>query len=342
MVAMQAPSSSAVQQSVMSANFNSTMLFTYLMASNRDQQHRTLISVTITILFVSCACIFALQWRFMEWVAITSDGETRPTIFIATMSDCPLWAHVIVVTLQYTLLVVSDGLLFTITVDIESLTKHNGIDMEVFPCVGKVAAHGRSPISVPFSRNRQARTRISLAIIGNVPAALLGGPIALLMDRVQSAALFVSFFTTTITTALIGYRIYNLSKQGNNPSTKSRVKHITKILLESSTIYCIVLLVNAIVAVIPSASYLAESPVNISSFYVQIVLYVVSGLAPTIVVARIALANSGNSRVSTLTTDMSGMHFEGGYVSQMGPKIEDDGTRTASHSVTDCRTGGSI
>ncbi|KAH9478081.1 hypothetical protein JR316_0010318 [Psilocybe cubensis] len=231
------------------------------------------------------------------------------------MSNCPLWAHVIVVTLQYTLLVVSDGLL-------------------IWRCFHVWGCSLRS-VAVPIAF-LLVETGISLAIIGNVPAALLGGPIALLMDRVQSAALFVSFLTTTLTTALIGYRIYTLSQQGNNLSTAKRVKHVTKILVESSTIYCIVLLVNAVVAVIPSASYLAESPVNISSFYVQIVLYVVSGMAPTIVVARIALANPVNGRKETLTTDLSGISFEERYISsQLEPKTNGEGTRADTSSVSE-------
>lgn len=59
-------------------------------------------------------------------------------------------------------------------------------------------------------------------------------------------------------------------------------------------------------------------------------------MAPTVVVARIALANPSNSRVSTLTTDMSGMQFEGRYMnSQLEPKIDDEGTRTITSSLAE-------
>jgi hypothetical protein len=79
-----------------------------------------------------------------------------------------------------------------------------------------------------------------------VPPAL-----AVTLNNLQSAALFMSFGTTLVTTLLIAYRIYSASKQ-QLPSSR-RFNNIIDIVVQSGAIYAFSQLAYAIAGVLPGS-----------------------------------------------------------------------------------------
>jgi hypothetical protein len=72
------------------------------------------------------------------------------------------------------------------------------------------------------------------------------------MNDLLAAALFMSFATTLVTTVLIAYRIYSVSKQ-KVPSSR-RFNNIIDIVVQSGTIYAFSQLVSAIGFVLPGSN----------------------------------------------------------------------------------------
>ena len=66
----------------------------------------------------------------------------------------------------------------------------------------------------------------------------------------DSAGLFIAVALTTWTTLLITYRIYSTSKDSKSRE-KSRFRNILEIITESSILYSLVLVANALIAAIP-------------------------------------------------------------------------------------------
>lgn len=148
---------------------------------------------------------------------------------------------------------------------------------------------------------------------------------AVLGNNISSALIFVSLGTTVLTTFLIGYKIHSTSRL-NGPSSKKFFNRVVVLVVESAAAYSLVLFLNAIIAVVPSFLTLG-SPLYEAEYYVDAVLIVVAvcsfyyssddpfsltydqGMAPTILVARIALTNPNNTVTSVPITDISGLQF---------------------------------
>ncbi|PPQ79228.1 hypothetical protein CVT25_002831 [Psilocybe cyanescens] len=125
----------------------------------------------------------------------------------------------------------------------------------------------------------------------------------ILFNNITSALTLVSLGTTAITTFLIVYRIYSASRL-NVSSSKRLFNRIVVIMIESAAAYTLVLFLETIIVVVPSFN---NSEV---SYYVQAVLSVVAnqGMAPTVLVARIA-TNDNNTIESSTITHISGLQF---------------------------------
>ncbi|PPQ85448.1 hypothetical protein CVT25_006285 [Psilocybe cyanescens] len=131
---------------------------------------------------------------------------------------------------------------------------------------------------------------------------------AKLFNNITSASIFVSLGTTMITTFLIGYRIHSASRANSTPSRRL-FNRVWVIFIESAAAYALVLLVDAICYVLPSFTVLG-SPLVVVGYYVDPVLFFITnqGMAPTILVARIALTNPSNT-VAPTVTHISGLQI---------------------------------
>ncbi|PPQ80388.1 hypothetical protein CVT25_001705 [Psilocybe cyanescens] len=130
---------------------------------------------------------------------------------------------------------------------------------------------------------------------------------AILSNNVSSALSFILLGTTVATTCLIGYKIHSASRSNDLPS-KRLFNRVVVLVVESAAVYSLVLLLNAIIAIVPSFNWFG-SPLGEVQYYLGVLLTVVSGMAPTILVARIALTNPNNTVASAPMTHISGLQF---------------------------------
>jgi hypothetical protein len=72
-----------------------------------------------------------------------------------------------------------------------------------------------------------------------------------ILDELLSAALFITFGTTVVTTILIAYRIYSVVRQDGVDNSKRRFVHVLEVLIQSSAAYSLASFVNAVSGIIP-------------------------------------------------------------------------------------------
>uniref|UniRef100_A0A8H7XPS6 Uncharacterized protein n=1 Tax=Psilocybe cubensis TaxID=181762 RepID=A0A8H7XPS6_PSICU len=118
-------------------------------------------------------------------------------------------------------------------------------------------------------------------------------------NDMQSAQALISFATTIISTFLIAYKIHKLSTPSSS-SSRNLFKHIVMILVESAAVYSLSILVFAIFNLIPATDNLHYS-LSYAKLCTQVIVTVIGGMAPTILVARVALPRSDGSFASTIS-----------------------------------------
>lgn len=113
-------------------------------------------------------------------------------------------------------------------------------------------------------------------ILAGLSTLTAGGPNHNLFNNIESALTFTSVATTLVTTFLIGYRIHRHFRNNLEPSRSNGLfKHISKLVIESASIYSLVLLMDAISIVVPPFNVLGTSWANIE-YYIESVLIVVA------------------------------------------------------------------
>ncbi|PPQ91226.1 hypothetical protein CVT25_001184 [Psilocybe cyanescens] len=127
-----------------------------------------------------------------------------------------------------------------------------------------------------------------------------------LSNNLTSALTFVSLGTTVTTTFIIGYRIHSAFQVHGSPSRRL-FNHIVTIIIESAAAYSLVLILEAIFIVIPLSTVLG-SPWSEAVYYFEVIDIVVTsqGMAPTILVARIAVTDTNSTDASCTLTHVSG------------------------------------
>ncbi|KAH9480001.1 hypothetical protein JR316_0006598 [Psilocybe cubensis] len=139
-----------------------------------------------------------------------------------------------------------------------------------------------------------------------IPSYFMSGSSNLARD-VKTTLSFVLVATTVSLTFLIGYRIHSVSRTIGNLA--SRYTHIVTIIMESSAVYSLVLFLYALTFLPAFDSDNLESPLSQGRFYISASLTLASGLAPTVMVLRLALSTTDNSATNVIT-HMSSINFE--------------------------------
>ncbi|PPQ85449.1 hypothetical protein CVT25_006286 [Psilocybe cyanescens] len=259
----------------------------YLYMSKKPASvNRRIVLSAISTLHLLCLSQFILEWYSID-MNVVVNGDTRETIFVSTMEGGPPWAWVFSVFLTYSSIVVSDGLLI----------------WRCYHIWGRSLRIILVPVALFVAESCLFVATTALAgVNGQLPSDIH----AKLFNNISSASIFVSLGTTMITTFLIGYRIYSASHANGTPSRRL-FSRVWVIVIESAAVYSLVLFVGAIYDVLPSFTVL-ESPLVVVGYYSEPVLFVVTGMAPTILVARIALTNPSNT-VAPTVTHISGLQF---------------------------------
>ncbi|PPQ88151.1 hypothetical protein CVT25_005117 [Psilocybe cyanescens] len=263
--------------------------------------NRRVVLSAISALYLLCLSQFIEQWYSID-LDIVINGDTRETTFISTVEGGPTWVWVFADFLTYSSFVVSDGLLI----------------WRCYHIWGQSLRIILVPVALFVAESCLFVASIALA---GTNGQLTSDVNAKLFNNITSVSIFVSLGTTMITTFLIGYRIHSASRANGTPSRRL-FNRVWVIVIESAAVYSLVLLVDSICYVLPSFIVLG-SPLDVVGYYVEPVQIFVTNqrMAPTILVARIALTNPSNP-VAPTVTHISGLQF--------GSQHESSGSRDTS------------
>ncbi|PPQ93632.1 hypothetical protein CVT25_000818 [Psilocybe cyanescens] len=288
-----------VQENQISANLNSSMFLNFLMgiytmvyggtmylylSKKPANLNRLIVLSTISVLYLICFLYFIVQWYFLDWVVVVN-GDTRESIFLSTVGDGLEWTWILNDFLQISMFIISDGLLIWRCYHVWG----QSFWAILAPLILLVAEFGLFVATTAFN-----------AQFGWITSDAN----ATLFNNISSALIFVSLGTTVIVTFIIGYRVHSTSRI-HHLSSRRLYNHIVIIIIESAAAYSLVLLFEATLGVVPS-SVVFGSPWSDAVYYVEVILTVVSGMAPTVLVARIALTDSNSTDASGARTQISG------------------------------------
>ncbi|PPQ92897.1 hypothetical protein CVT25_010452 [Psilocybe cyanescens] len=276
-----------VQENQIRANLNSSMLLNFLMVSKKPvNSNHCIVLSAISVLYCLCFLYFAVQWYYLDWVLVVN-GDTRESIFLATVVDGLDWIWVLCGFLANSMFIISDGLLIWRCYHVWG----QSFWAILAPLIPLVAECGLSVATTVFSAKFSSATSDANFILFN---------------NISSALIFVSLGTTVIVTFIIGYRLHSASRI-HHLSSRRLYNHIVTIIIESAAAYSLVLLFEAITVVVPSGAVIGSS-LQYSSYYMDGILTAVSnqGMAPTVLVARIALTDPNSTDAPATLTHISG------------------------------------
>lgn len=118
------------------------------------------------------------------------------------------------------------------------------------------------------------------ALVGVTSSNLVTQKQSRIFDAILSTANFISVGTTMVGTFLISYRIYSVRKHTGN--SVQRFRHILEIVIESSAMYSLSLLVEAIAEILYIDAALA-TPIFAAVSYSSALGFVISVRVSTLV-----------------------------------------------------------
>ncbi|PPQ79586.1 hypothetical protein CVT25_003467 [Psilocybe cyanescens] len=293
-----------VEKDIIGANLNSSMLLNFLMGvytmvyagtmylylskKAGSSISRTVLSA-ISVLYLLCVSEFVIQWFFLD-LTIVDNGDTRESIFFQTLGGSPDWIILLSDFQFYSALMVSDGLL-------------------IWRCF-HVWGRSFKVVSVPLLLFiGEFGLFCAEMILAGLSTRITGGPNTNLFNNIESALTFASAGTTVVTTLLIGYRIHLTSRiQVSSSTASSKFKHVLRLVIESAAVYSLVVILDAISIVVPPFTN-RESPFAEVEYYVESVLIIIAGLAPTVLVARSTRSNTSSTTHKSKSTCVSGLRF---------------------------------
>ncbi|KAF8887243.1 hypothetical protein CPB84DRAFT_1849891 [Gymnopilus junonius] len=320
------------EQSENGSNLHSTILFTFFMGIYtmvyfgtlylylaRKTAQRHIVIATITALYIFNVIIFAGQWWLIQWEFITN-GQTQDSIYVAYMFVSPEWLNLVIDVMSVLTIVLADGLLIWRCYYV----CNRSIRILALLLVLWIAEFG---ISVS-----------SLAIQGVIGGTNATHQLAVEANDLVSAQYFMSFFTSVVATCLIAYKIISVSKQSVTIGISSgrQFRHILDIVVQSSVIYSLALLLIAIGFVLPEEVGDGRNTRGIAFFnYSTALAYAISGLAPTVMVARVALLATDRPDPSS-GPHLSNLNFGGNSTSYSdAAEVQENSTvNSNSHPVS--------
>ncbi|KJA18640.1 hypothetical protein HYPSUDRAFT_44996 [Hypholoma sublateritium FD-334 SS-4] len=300
MVSIILPSTS-VQERVISMRVNSGMLsillvgiytslylgtaFTYF---NRQSSRSLLVLAAITILYVLNLVEAAIEWLSIREI-LRKNGLPTTELFIFVLEGSN-WQTFVDDVCNFIITAVADGLLIWRCYKLWN----NSFRVIILSLVFLLAEIGLNISVITF---------LSVKKLAPTLAA------AHKVNNLLSATAFMTLASTLWTTILIAYRIYSVSK--HNPSRRGSApfKKILEIIGQSAVLYSLGSLMYAITGIItPNSS-------NIWTFsglvyYSNVLFPIIAGVAPTILVAQVALASSTAAKGQP-TSHISDLHFQG-------------------------------
>ncbi|PPQ69932.1 hypothetical protein CVT26_013257 [Gymnopilus dilepis] len=132
------------------------------------------------------------------------------------------------------------------------------------------------------------------------------------ISHLIAAQSFVTCATTLSSTTIIAYRIYTTSKREISGRSNRLLMHVLEILVQSAAAYSLVAVAEAISSVVPQSGSTAPSWYA-SAAYTSLLFIFISGIAPTVLVGRVAMLDGkrtyGSTSSATVSAPLSGLQF---------------------------------
>ncbi|KDR69428.1 hypothetical protein GALMADRAFT_145473 [Galerina marginata CBS 339.88] len=284
--------SDAIEKADISAVLNAGVMFTFLMGIytttylvHRKGSRQRMVVVIITALYSNGVLQLGIQWWYLK-LAIVNNGTTRGDI-LAEFFNLPLWSEVTDELTQMLMVILADVLLIWRCFYVWN----RSIRVIALPVLLLVAEVGISIASV------------MIRFINFDPAS---SSAARLFGLMQIALFSVSFTGSMAATILIAFRIHSMSNQENTHG--GRFKHVIEIVVQSAVIYSLALLLQIAYSVQPV--YAHETVYFAYCSYASTLAFVLAGLVPTIMVARVYASPGDNTHLSSLQ-HVSRIQFQG-------------------------------
>jgi len=274
------------QEGVLSAAFNSILLATfltgvyvvayfgtlYIYLSRRTTATCWMVVLTLTIIFVGVIGQIAVQWHLTQWQFV--NGESRESVFLSlfdTNSEVTFWTIVASDICAAVVSIFSDGLL-------------------IWRCFHIYNRSLRVILCSLILLIAELGLQLYMIIISCLKQQAISNEEAIVLNQLMAAAYLISFGCTLATTSLIAYRIYPIfSHNSLLAQSRGRFKRILDILVQSAAVYALELLVQAIGCFIPTNQ--SRPTAFVFRNYSSALIITISGLAPTLVVTRIAMTS---------------------------------------------------
>jgi len=299
----------AFQQAEISAALNSAMLFIFLTGiytvvyfgtlyiyQRRKAPQRLIIIAVITLLFILGICNLALEWYATTWIFV-KNGSTQESVFIQ-MYDSPEWIVLVAAVTSFGMTLLADALI-------------------IWRCF-HIWGHSFRIILLP-SFLFVAEFALALATIILVAIEVTEVQTerqVQISNSISVASSFVSAGTSLLSTYLIVRRIYSVSHESKTSSR--RFRRIVRIVVESALIYSLVQVVQAVVGIVPPKTLPASLPVWAFQNYGSSLAEAITGIIPTVMVARVALASSSVDDIDLATKmhDLTALQFDESHTTQ--------------------------
>jgi len=279
-----------VQKMVIGASLNSMLMFVFLMGlytlvfigavyayvTRKPGQNRVILA-TICASWIDAFAILCIKWYLTDW-AFVHLGDSRSSIFLATSEGTPPIQFVSGI-LQKTQYILADGLLIWRCFRVCSRrwilisAPLMFFVVEILLCIILTVMDGM----MKFGPNSAA---ITLEESSNILGGTLGVVIAL---------------TSVIATLMICRQI--LVNTSDSNYFRKKYTRTIRMLIESASLYTVSVVARSITFFVQ----IGFSSANVSalSAYSTAIVIITSGLAPTLMVAQVALLSPNASEVST-------------------------------------------
>ncbi|KAF4618089.1 hypothetical protein D9613_012666 [Agrocybe pediades] len=268
------PSSFSVaqQKALISADFNSTLLlqflfgiytgvfpaaiYIYIHKKNRTRASDMIIIGSTTALYFATALATVMNWLYTN-ILLGTHGATRAEMVLENLTqDGPLGEHIIEDLTIFVVYSLADGLL---TLDLDQVfTAHR-------------ATHSGDSLLIDTKPGFK-----TIQVVG-------------ILDRLTAAAFVAVAATSFVSTGMICLQIW----RHTTPRSQSRKRYRTIIsaLVESSAIYTAVVSFEAVLQFTYTGNIKRSLQVFVISYFVSAVSQMISGLAPSLMIARLFLSS---------------------------------------------------
>ncbi|KAF4610139.1 hypothetical protein D9613_010219 [Agrocybe pediades] len=302
------PYSVAQQKALISSDFNSTLIiqfsfgiytgvfaatmYFYIHKENRTRARDVIIIGTTTALYILTAVNILVDWLYTN-ILLVAQGGTRVEIFLeSTNENVPLGERILGDLTFFFVFLFADGLLV----------------WRCFHACGRSLRKSILPISLFLVETALAFTTAVYSCLVDAKPSFETNQNIDIFNHLSAATLVVVVVTSLVSTAVICLQIWRHTRLGSR--SKRHYKTIINALIESSALYTVTVLFSAVVNFINTSDPQSSFSLVLVSYFVAAATMTLSGLAPTLMIARLAISSNPedaeDSESARLPSDLIG------------------------------------